>query len=182
MKRSRTATVVIAAAAALLLTAASLLAIALLGPPRTALVPATSCSAPALPGTTVHVALADRGGMMGGPMMAGGMRITADRAAVPHGQVSFAVANTGNVPHELVVLPLAQGQPAGHRVVGADGRVDEAGALGEASAACAEGPGTGIPPGASSWATLDLPPGRYELVCNYPGHYLTGMHTVLDVT
>ncbi|WP_153504850.1 sulfocyanin-like copper-binding protein [Cumulibacter manganitolerans] len=182
MTRWRTATVVLAAGAAVLLTAASLLALALLGPTRGGRGPAPPCAAPALSGTTVHVALTDRGGMMGGPMMAGAARVTADRTIVPHGKVSFAATNTGRLPHELVVLPLPTGQPAGERTTGADGRVDETGALGEASAACADGAGAGIPPGASSWTTLQLPPGRYELICNYPGHYLAGMHTMLEVT
>jgi uncharacterized cupredoxin-like copper-binding protein len=96
--------------------------------------------------------------------------------------VSFAVTNTGGLLHELVILPLPADRSAGQRTTGADGRVDESGAVGEASAACAEGAGAGIPPGASSWTTLTLPPGRYELVCNYPGHYRAGMHTVLEVT
>ena len=29
--------------------------------------------------------------------------------------------------------------------------------------------------------TLALKPGRYELVCNLPGHYAAGMHGELDV-
>jgi uncharacterized cupredoxin-like copper-binding protein len=30
--------------------------------------------------------------------------------------------------------------------------------------------------------TLDLKPGRYELLCNLPHHYAGGMYTELDVT
>ncbi len=29
---------------------------------------------------------------------------------------------------------------------------------------------------------MTLQPGRYELVCNFPGHYTAGMYTELDVT
>jgi uncharacterized cupredoxin-like copper-binding protein len=36
-------------------------------------------------------------------------------------------------------------------------------------------------PGASGWVTVTLPPGRYELVCNLPGHYAAGMYTQLTV-
>jgi uncharacterized cupredoxin-like copper-binding protein len=34
---------------------------------------------------------------------------------------------------------------------------------------------------AASWVTLTLRLGRYELVCNLPGHYAIGMHAELDV-
>lgn len=51
----------------------------------------------------------------------------------------------------------------------------------EASATCGAGHGDRIAPGGASWATLTLHPGRYELICNLPGHYATGMHTELDV-
>jgi uncharacterized cupredoxin-like copper-binding protein len=177
-------TVLVAALAAVLMTAASLLAVALLGPPPGAVVDrAPACAAPGLPGTTVRVTETDMGAGMGrGPMMGRGMRLAADRASVPHGQVSFAVTNLGSVPHELLVLPLPQGQALGARAVGADGTADETGSLGEASASCAAGKGEGIAPGAASWVTLDLPAGRYELLCNVPGHYLAGMFAELTVT
>jgi uncharacterized cupredoxin-like copper-binding protein len=65
--------------------------------------------------------------------------------------------------------------------VGPEGTVDEAGSLGEVSAACGSGAGAGITAGTVGWVTLDLAPGRYELVCNLPGHYAGGMHQVLVV-
>ena len=82
----------------------------------------------------------------------------------------------------MVVLPLARGQQVGDRAVGADRRVDEAGSLGEASASCAAGEGEGIEPRAVGWVTLDLAPGRYEVVCNLPGHYAAGMRQLLTVS
>lgn len=39
-----------------------------------------------------------------------------------------------------------------------------------------------IDSGAIKRLTLDLPPGRYVLVCNLPGHYQGGMHTEFTVT
>ena len=30
--------------------------------------------------------------------------------------------------------------------------------------------------------TLTLTPGRYELLCNLPGHYTGGMYTELDIS
>ena len=43
-------------------------------------------------------------------------------------------------------------------------------------------PQDGIAPGAAGWVTLHLDPGRYELICNLPGHYAAGMYAELDVT
>lgn len=184
MSLTRRAAVALAAAAALALTAASLLAVAFLGPPRGAGTAGTpACAPPELAGTTVKVTAADMGGrMMGAPAMRVGMRLSVDRSAVPHGQVSLAVVNLGALPHELLVLPLSAGQAPGSRPTGPDGRVDESGLLGEASATCAVGEGPGIAPGTASWLTLDLPAGDYELACNYPGHYAAGMHVRLTVT
>lgn len=163
----------------------------------------SACSAPAtLPGSVVTARLMNLGGTgMHGSMMSGGqvgmggsamrqsqwpswhagmMRVVTDANSVPAGRVSIVAANLGTIKHELVVLPLTGA--AGARPVGADGRVDEAGSLGEASASCAAGAGEGITAGSSGWVTLTLKPGRYELVCNLAGHYRAGMFAELDVT
>lgn len=161
-------------------------------------VPGRGCAPPPLPGTTVSIKLLDMraamtgGGMMGGSggMMGQGdwrhfrhgmMRVRVPRTSVPAGTVSLRVTNTGYLTHELVVLPLAAGHGVGTRTVDADGTVDEAGSLGEASATCAAGEGEGIVGGSTGWVTLHLPSGRYELVCNLPGHYSAGMYAELDV-
>ena len=39
-----------------------------------------------------------------------------------------------------------------------------------------------IAPGKRKRASFTLVPGRYALICNKPGHYAAGMHTVLVVT
>ncbi|MGI5518608.1 hypothetical protein [Streptomyces sp. CA-106131] len=36
--------------------------------------------------------------------------------------------------------------------------------------------------GAMAWSTVTVQPGRYELACDFPGHYAAGMYTELDVT
>lgn len=185
---SRNGQILIGAIAVLLLTALSMAAIALLGygtNPRGAGNPGNNrCAAPSLAGTVVDVTATDRGGsMMGGSgMMRGSMRLSASQATVAHGKVTFLVTNAGTIPHEMLVLPLTGTQNRGTRPVGRDGRADESGSLGEASATCAEGGGEGILPSASGWVTLDLQPGRYELLCNLPGHYRAGMYTELTVT
>jgi len=143
----------------------------------------TSCTVPNLPGTTVNVSLMNAGMTGGGGMMGSGwmMRLTASPSSVTAGEVSFVATNVGSVNHEFLVLPLANNQIVGTRRIQADGKVDETGSLAEASSTCTAGQGDGIAPGASSWVSVTLRPGRYELVCNLPGHYAAGMYTQLTV-
>lgn len=147
--------------------------------------PTLSCAAPvSLPGTTVTVTLADMGmtRMMGGDAPMGAvMMLQATPQVVAAGKVSLVAQNRGWRTHELVVLPLARAAAAGQRVPGADGKVSESGSLGEASASCTSGAGEGIDSGAVGWVTLQLSPGRYELVCNLKNHYANGMYQELDV-
>ncbi len=136
-------------------------------------------------GTVVDVVAMDMGGrrMMGssGGMMDGTMRLVSDRVDAPAGSLTLRLYNAGTIKHELVVLPLADGQQVGGRSVGADGGVSESDSLGEASKTGGEGPGDGIEPGATGWVTLDLPAGRYEIVCNIENHYAAGMYALLVV-
>ena len=150
-----------------------------------------------LPAPTVTVMLGD---MAGGSLMGGGygegmmdgrsrmsgtdrgwMMLRATPQTVRAGPVTLLAVNRGTRTHELVVRPLARGAQVGARSVGADNRVDEIGSVGEASNSCGAGAGEGIDAGAASWVTLEFRPGRYELVCNLPGHYAAGMFTELDV-
>jgi uncharacterized cupredoxin-like copper-binding protein len=144
-----------------------------------------TCTSPAtLPGARVQVTLADMGmtRMVGGVAPLGvQMMLHAVPTVVPAGKVSLVARNMGWRTHELVVLRLADDASAGQRVPDADGKVDEASSVGEASSSCAAGEGEGITSGAVGWVTLDLAPGRYELVCNLTNHYANGMHQELDV-
>lgn len=137
-------------------------------------------------GTVVDVVAMDMASrrMMGSQrgMMGGAMALRSDRVDVPAGTVTLRLYNTGTVTHELVILPLTDGQQVGVRPVGADGRVSESGSLGEASKSGSEGAGDGIDPGTTGWVTLELPAGRYELVCNIENHYAAGMYTLLVVS
>jgi uncharacterized cupredoxin-like copper-binding protein len=139
-----------------------------------------SCSEPALPGSTVNVRVTDSGDMMMSqtPMRAA---LVATPATVPAGQVSFVVANTGALVHELVILPFP-GDGPGTRPTSTDGKIDESQSLGESSRSCAGGTGGGIAPGSTGWTTVTLKPGPYELVCDQPWHYAAGMFDVLTVT
>jgi uncharacterized cupredoxin-like copper-binding protein len=185
---SRRGQVILGVTSVILLTALSLMAVGIVGslrnPGSSGFLSQTRCVAPNLPGPVVGVSLSDTGGpMMRRPngMMGGAMRMTADRSTVAHGTVSFLVRNAGSVNHELVVLPLPDNHIPGTRPTGGDAKIEEAGSLGEASNSCADGAGQGILPGASGWVTITLLPGRYELVCNLPGHYAAGMYTQLTV-
>lgn len=139
----------------------------------------TACTVPSsLPGRRVTVLLGDMGSMMGG----GWMMLRVTPPTVPAGRVTLLAVNRGSRTHELVVLPLSSGASVGERQVGSDNAIAEAGSLGEASNDCGTGAGDGIRASSAGWVTLSLKPGRYELVCNLPGHYAAGMFTELDVT
>ncbi len=141
---------------------------------------------PALADTTVNVELWDRGGMMdmsgkvnwgmGGhrnPAMAA-MGVKIDKAAVPAGKVSFEVKNSSKETiHEMIVAPIAS-RDVTLPFIAKENRVDEdaAGHLGEVSE---------LDPGKSGALTLDLKPGLYVLFCNVPGHFMSGMWTVVEV-
>ncbi|WP_421734688.1 hypothetical protein [Cellulomonas sp.] len=140
----------------------------------------STCTPTLDPGATVAVMLGD--GRMLRRMHRSSAVLRVMPASVPEGSVTLVARNLGLRTHELVVLPLAPGASVGERPQGADGSVDETGSLGEASAPCAEGAGDGLPSGAVGWVTLDLPAGRYEVVCNLPHHYAAGMADELVVT
>jgi uncharacterized cupredoxin-like copper-binding protein len=192
---TRRTQIVFGLAATILLSSLSVAAIAGSGNHSRSRFPdSASCKTPSLPGTMVKVVLVDRGGPMmgqgygmmsgwGSARMSGGvMRLRVDHTTVTHGMVSFVSANFGHRIHEMVILPLTDSQVVGTRPISVDGKIYEAGSLGESSKACGEGAGEGIAPGASGWVTVTLAPGRYELVCNLPGHYAAGMYSELTVS
>ena len=145
------------------------------GPFGTVANPILATCAPTQPsGTVVHVTLGDGGSsMMGGGtlMMA---YLNASPGIVPTGDVTFVATNVGALTHEFLVLP-APRDGVGTRAVRSDGKINESTSLGEASTSCGRGPGGGISPGATSWVTLHLAPGHYELLCDEPWHYANGM-------
>jgi uncharacterized cupredoxin-like copper-binding protein len=138
------------------------------------------CNVPNLPGTVVTVTLDNMMSMSGMNGMKA-MSVTVDKPTVPQGPESFRVLNVGSMDHELVVLPLPAGTQPGARVSGSDGKVDESTSVGEVSNNCAADAGEGIHAGSAGWGSLNLPAGTYELVCNIPGHYASGMWATLTV-
>ena len=110
----------------------------------------------------------------------GMQRIFVVPSTVAAGPVSLRLHNTGALTHEVMVLPLSPNQYPGQRAISTNGKVDETGSLGEASRSCGADAGDGVLAGATAWTTINLPPGRYELLCNIAGHYGAGMYAELD--
>lgn len=94
--------------------------------------------------------------------------VAVSTAQAQAGKVTFDIANQGKVAHEFVVLRTTKAADK----LGTGSRIGESGNVGE----------TGdIAPGKSKTVTIALKPGHYSLVCNLPGHYMSGMHTDFTV-
>jgi FtsP/CotA-like multicopper oxidase with cupredoxin domain len=115
----------------------------------------------------------DHGGDHGGAAAAapgdvkttlGDMWVKADTTSVKAGKVSFAVTNEGATMHGLAIVAA----PA--KVSG--GMVDESTYLAK---------GEDLASGASGTVTADLKPGKYELICYVPGHYMAGQKLPFEV-
>jgi uncharacterized cupredoxin-like copper-binding protein len=89
------------------------------------------------------------------------------------GEVKFTVTNDGTIGHEFLVVKtdIAVGEiplDGDHFPEPADGLevIDE---IGEFKV------------GTTETLTLNLEAGKYQLVCNLPGHYKNGMHLAFEV-
>lgn len=100
--------------------------------------------------------------------------ISLDAATATAGSIRLTVANTGAVEHELVAFQTDLDEA---KLPLAAGRVDEEGA----GITHMDPEDEHVMPGGSKTITLDLPAGRYVVLCNLPGHYSLGMHAVLTV-
>ena len=109
------------------------------------------------PARTVHVTLSD-------------FDVAASDGFARRGKVTFDITNRSATKHELVVL--RTGKPAADLTRRSGARASESGHVGEVG---------DIPPGRTQRLTLRLEPGHYSLICNFPGHYMGGMHADLRV-
>ncbi len=113
--------------------------------------------------------LSDRASRVGEPM-----GISANASTVSAGEITFNVLNTSDdTIHEMVVVKLSDVN--GTLPFNEDEfRVDEdlMNGFGEVSE---------LEPGIRGQLTVTLEPGTYVLVCNIPGHYSSGMWTILTV-
>jgi uncharacterized cupredoxin-like copper-binding protein len=92
-------------------------------------------------------------------------RVAVAPVSEPAGRVTFAVANDGAIPHELVLMRTARRAAELPAAARADARARVA-RLGQDV--------LGV--GAKKDLTLELGAGHYALICNLPGHYQGGMH------
>jgi uncharacterized cupredoxin-like copper-binding protein len=129
----------------------------------TALVLLAACSggSPGAPGSTVNVTLHD-------------FKIESSTGASSDTNVVFRVQNQAPVTHEFVIV--RSDLPSDQLPIASDGlSVDEqklrpVGEIGE------------VDSGTTQTLSIHLPPGRYVFFCNLEGHYLGGMHGVLEVS
>jgi len=94
---------------------------------------------------------------------------------VPAGEVRLAVTNNGDTLHEVEVFTLPAGIDAAGLTV--TNNVADTASAGMTVVDEVEG----IIPGGTPSLTVNLPAGRYALICNLPTHYGLGMHSTLTV-
>ena len=133
---------------------------------------------PATTGTTVQVTVGDTAGL-NGPMT-----LVPSPAAVPAGDVTFAVKNTGTIDHEMIVLKIDTpydklpvvdgGDPPAPVATGAD-KVDEGGSVGETGDPNVKAGET------RTFTVKNMVAGKYVLVCNIAKHYGMGMRAAFTV-
>jgi uncharacterized cupredoxin-like copper-binding protein len=90
------------------------------------------------------------------------------RSTAKAGNVVFTVTNGGKVTHEMVVVRTAKAASG----LAHGGEASEEGSAGEVS---------DLEPGQTKTVSLHLKRGHYALICNEPGHYMSGMHTDFTV-
>lgn len=103
-------------------------------------------------------------------------RIELPSASLPAGTVTFEATNEGPATHELEVLSVPEGVDASALPVSASVADTESKGLKTIDEV------EDIPASTSARLTVDLPAGRYVLICNVPGHYEQGMSTTFTVT
>ena len=123
----------------------------------------------------IHVELGGRGNgrhVLVGETDVQNMYMTVDPTSVAAGTVTFTVTNEGVKKHEFVVLQTDANPDKltveGDEVVEDD--YDSPGEIGD------------LPAGETDTLTLDLPAGKYVLICNLKGHYRMGMYAPFTVT
>jgi uncharacterized cupredoxin-like copper-binding protein len=123
--------------------------------------------------TTVRVALAPGGDPT---------KLRPSVSSVKAGTVTFLVHNYGNIPHKSYGVVDA---PTGHELVvlRTNLRPDKlkTNKAGDAVETGRVGKPVALDPGRSGSITLNLPPGKYVLICNLLGHYAAGQYAGLTV-
>jgi uncharacterized cupredoxin-like copper-binding protein len=102
------------------------------------------------------------------------MGVALSTSTVNAGEVTFEVDNESAVTvHEMVLIALDSpndSMPYDAKTMSID--EETAHSLGEVSE---------LEPGAGGKLTVNMKPGKYALICNVPGHYKSGMWSILTV-
>ena len=99
--------------------------------------------------------------------------VSVDAGSAMAGEVIFTVANEGTIGHEFLVVKTDI--PVGDIPLDGDSFPEPADGL-EVVNEIGE-----FPKGTTESLTLMLEQGKYQLVCNLPGHYAAGMHAGFEV-
>lgn len=132
---------------------------------------AATAPAATTPAATTPTATTPAAGAGGVTVKLGEYFIKPSPASVPAGKVRFTATNTGQLPHEMVVIKtnLAPDKmPVSGNEVD-EKKVDSPGEIGE------------FPPGQTKSVTLKLVPGKYVFICNVAGHYKAGQRVAFSV-
>jgi len=103
------------------------------------------------------------------------MAIKVSSATAPTGPIDFVIHNSGKIPHEFVVFKTSVPD---NKLPLKGSNLDESG---KGIKHIAEIGADQLKSGATKTLNVNLPPGRYVLVCNIPGHFMAGMKTDFTV-
>jgi uncharacterized cupredoxin-like copper-binding protein len=92
---------------------------------------------------------------------------------VPAGNVTFRMHNEGPDDHELIVV-----RAPGELPIRRDGVTIDEDKLEDATVVVLEP----VEPGTTHDVHVNMPRGRYELFCNMSGHFMGGMHAVVEAS
>lgn len=111
---------------------------------------------------------------MHGDMKKAPMGININPKVVPSGNVKFNVTNLASAFMHEVIITRVKDENAALPFIADKNMLDQEAlrTLGEVAE---------INPSKSASLTIEMPPGKYLLYCNLPGHFMAGMWTVIEV-
>jgi len=96
-------------------------------------------------------------------------------STIKAGTVKFTITNVGTIAHELLVFK-SDLSPSAYPTDPAGDIIEEGGGVNLVS------DGENVDPAGTQTRSVDLAPGTYLFVCNIPGHFKSGMFTIVTVT
>ena len=98
-------------------------------------------------------------------------RIDLNQGSVPSGPIDFEITNGGRIGHEVVVVR----SDLPEKALPSHGGIVDTNTAGQTVRVIKD-----VRPGRRVHQSLDLPPGKYVLICNIVGHYQLGMVAALE--